>query len=189
MAIPSLAEAEQLLASFDLPDGIVTHSRGVSRVAGEAARLLAAAGIEVDPQLVAVAALLHDVDKPQTREDGGKHGALAARWMRERGYTELSEPIAAHPIGCLLDPARAPRGWAAKALAVADRHVGQRFVSMDQRIDDQGRRYPDFRAELDAARAPARAMQAELAAAAGLSVDELIGQLRSAWEAGGEEPA
>ena len=187
MAVPSLAEAEQLLASFDLPDAIVTHSRGVSRVAAEAARLLADAGEEVDPQLVAVAALLHDVDKPQTRGDAGQHGTLAARWMTERGWQELAGPIASHPISCLLDRLRAPQGWAAKAVAVADRHVAQHFVSIDQRIDNQARRYPAFRAELDAARGPARAMEAELAAAAGLSVEALGGRLRRAWEAAGQE--
>ncbi len=189
MAVPTLGEAEQLLASFHLPDGIVIHSRGVSRVATEAARLLAVAGIEVDPHLVAVAALLHDVDKPRTRGDGSEHGLLAARWMTERGHPELFAPIASHPISCLLNPSRAPQGWAAKSVAVADRHISQRFVSIDQRIDDQARRYPAFRAELDAARAPARAMQAELAAAAGLSVGELIGRLRAACDAAQPEPA
>jgi len=183
MAVPILAEAELLLASFHLPDGIVIHSRGVSRVAAGAARLLAAAGVEVDPQLVAVAALLHDVDKPRTRGDGRQHGLLGASWMVERGYPELAGPISSHPISCLLDPARAPQGWASIAVAVADRHVSQRFVSIDQRIDDQARRYPAYRAELDAARAPARAMQAELAATAGMSVGELVARLKSAWGA------
>lgn len=185
MAVPSRAEAEQLLASFDLPAGIVKHSRGVSRVAAEAARLLVAAGIEVDPELVAVAALLHDVDKPQTRDDGGQHGTLAARWMTERGWPELAGPIASHPIFCLLDSSRAPRGWAAKAVAAADRHVAQGFVGIEERIDEQARRHPGFRAALDAARAPAHAMEAQLAAAAGLSVDELTAQLRAAWDAEG----
>jgi putative nucleotidyltransferase with HDIG domain len=183
MAVPTLAEAEQLLASFHLPDGVVIHSRGVSRVAAEAARLLAAAGIEVDPNLVAVAALLHDVDKLQTRDDGGRHGTLAARWMTERGWPELAGPIASHPIGCLLDASRAPQGWAATTVAVADRHVAQRFVSIDERIEEQARRYPEYRAELDAARAPAHAMEAELAAAARLEVGELVARLRNACEA------
>src|SRR4029079_11514197 len=154
MAVPTPAEAELLLASFDLPDGIVTHSRGVSRGAGEAARLLQAAEIPVDPHLVAVAALLHDVDKLVTRADGERHGLLGAKWMAERGYPELAEPIASHPIGCLLDPSRAPRGWPSVAVAVADRHVAQTFVSIDERIDDQARRYPEFLARLDARRAP-----------------------------------
>lgn len=181
MAVPSVAEAQQLLASFDLPGGIVTHSRGVSRVAAEAARLLAGAGVAVDPQLVAVAALLHDIDKLDTRGESADHGIVGARWMAERGYPELAEPIASHPIGCLLDPARAPRGWDSVAVAVADRHVAQEFVSIDQRIDDQARRYPAFRNDLDAARAPAHAMQSELATAAGIGVQELEARLREAW--------
>lgn len=181
MVVPTRLTTEQLLASFDLPDGIVTHSRGVSRVAAEAARLLAAAGVAVDPRLVAVAALLHDVDKLETRADGEQHGLMAAGWMAERGYPELSEPIASHPIGCLLDPARAPRGWDSVAVAVADRHVAQEFVTIDDRIDDQARRYPAFKAELEAARQPAHAMQADLAAAAGLTVAELEDRLRAAW--------
>jgi len=184
MAVPTLAEAELLLASFELPDGIVTHSRGVSRVAAASARLLAAAGVAVDPHLVAVAALLHDVDKPQTRGDGAAHGRLAARWMTERGYPELAGPIASHPISCLLDPGRTPRGWESVAVAVADRHVAQRFVTIDERIDDQAQRYPAYRADLEAARAPAHAMQAELAAAAGMRVDELEARLLAAWSEG-----
>ena len=173
MAVPTLAEAEQLLATFDLPDGIVMHSRGVSRVAAEAARVLAAAGVAVDPQLVEVAALLHDVDKL---------GLVGARWMAERGYPELAEPIASHPVGCLLDPSRSPRGWEAVAVAIADRHVAQGFVSIDERIDDLAQRYPDFKADLEAARLPAHAMQADLAAAAGLGVDALETRLHAAWD-------
>lgn len=184
MAVPTLAEAELLLASFELPEEIVTHSRGVSRVAGEAARLLEAADVAVDPHLVAVAALLHDVDKLVTRSDGEGHGVVGARWMAERGFPELAEPIASHPITCLVDPARAPRGWASVSVAVADRHVAQAFVSIDERIDDQERRYPEFRVSLEAARAPAHAMQADLAEAAGLSADQLEDRLRAAWDEG-----
>ena len=184
MAVPTLADAEQLLAFFELPAGIVTHSRGVSRVAAEAARLLSAAGAKADPHLVEVAALLHDVDKLETREHPTEHGLMAARWMAERGYPELAEPIASHPIGCLIDPSRAPRGWASVAVAVADRHVAQGFVTIDDRIADLTERYPDFQADLEAARAPAYAMQADLAAAAGLSVNALESRLAAAWAEG-----
>ena len=186
MAFPTLAEAEQLLASFDLPAGIVTHSRGVSRVAAEAARLLAAAGVDVDPHLVAVAALLHDIDKPETSADGREHGKLGAQWMTERGHPELAGPIGSHPIHCLLDPSRAPQDWASIAVAVADRHVAQRFVSIDQRIDDQASRYPAFRAELESCRAPAHVMEAELAAAAGLTRESLEDRLRAALAEAGQ---
>jgi putative nucleotidyltransferase with HDIG domain len=184
MAVPTLVEAKLLLASFDLPDGIVAHSQAVSLVAAEAARLLGAAGVEVDLQLVAVAALLHDVDKPETRDHGQQHGLVGARWMAERGFPELAEPIASHPIGCLLDPARSPRGWDSVAVAVADRHVAQGYLSIDDRIDDLAQRYPGFRNELEAARAPAHAMQADLAAAAGMTSEELDARLRAAWAEG-----
>jgi hypothetical protein len=126
------------------------------------------------------------VDKGVTHADGERHGVLGAQWMAERGFPELAEPIASHPISCLLDPSRAPRGWASVAVAVADRHVAQEFVSIDERIDDQAGRYPEFRAGLEAARAPAHAMQADLAAAAGVSVDQLEARLRAAWDEGRE---
>jgi hypothetical protein len=59
-------------------------------------------------------------------------------------------------------------------------------VTIDERIDDQARRYPEFRASLEDARSPAHAMQADLAAAAGMSVDQLEARLRAAWDEGRE---
>jgi hypothetical protein len=58
--------------------------------------------------------------------------------------------------------------------------VVQRFVSIDERIDDLARRYPAFQADLQAAREPAQAMEAELASAAGLTLAELTTRLRAA---------
>jgi hypothetical protein len=107
--------------------------------------------------------------------------------MAERGYPELAEPIASHPISCMLDPSRAPRGWASVSVAVADRHVAQEFVTIDARIDDQARRHPAFAGQLEASRAPAHAMQDELAAAAGLTSESLEARLRAAW-AKGDQP-
>jgi putative nucleotidyltransferase with HDIG domain len=107
MAVPTLAEATEFLESFDLPDGIVVHARGVSRVAAEAARRLVAAGVEADPHLVEVAALLHDIDKPATGESGAEHGTLAAAWLTERGWGELAAPVASHPVTCLRSASRA----------------------------------------------------------------------------------
>jgi hypothetical protein len=62
--------------------------------------------------------------------------------------------------------------------------VAQAFVTIDERLDDLANRYPGFRADLAAARAPAHAMQADLAAAADLSVTALEARLAAAWEAG-----
>jgi putative nucleotidyltransferase with HDIG domain len=183
MVVPSLDRAEELLAESALPEGIVRHSRGVARVAVEAARLLETAGVPVDVRLVEVAALLHDVDKPETRGSLA-HGVVAAGRMVELGWEELAMPIASHPVTALLDEERYPRGWPSVVLSVADRHVAQDFLTTDERIDDMALRHPDYREELEISRRHAHALEAELAEVAGLRVDELVARLRAAWETG-----
>jgi putative nucleotidyltransferase with HDIG domain len=185
MAVPSRPQAEAILASFALPDGIVTHSRGVARVAAEAARLVASRGVPVEVDLVEVAALLHDVDKLETRDGSGRHGAVGAERLTAMGHSELAPAVASHPVTCLLDEACFPRGWPSVLVSVADRHVTDSFVTTDQRIDDLAARYPEHRASLEAARLPARALESEVADAADLPVTELEARLRAAWEAGG----
>ena len=189
MAVPTRLEADRLLASLDLPQGIVVHSQGVSRVALEAARLLEEAGVDIDSELVEVAALLHDIDKPETRRSGELHGVVGARRLTELGYAELAGSVASHPVSCLLDPLRFPRGWEAILVAIADRRVDQRFVSIDERIDGMAERHPQYRDQLQAARAPAHALEASLAVAAGLDYEELGQRLRAAWQRGEEDVA
>jgi putative nucleotidyltransferase with HDIG domain len=184
MAIPTPAQAEEILRSLALPDGIVVHSRGVTRVARAAAQLVADAGIPIDLDLVEAAALLHDLDKPLIRRTGEPHGLVAARQLAEMGYPELGPAVASHPVSCLVDDERFPRGWPSVIVAVADRHVAQEFMTIDQRIDDMLRRHPDYRRSLEAARRPAHALEQELADAAGLEPDVLVARLREAWAAG-----
>jgi putative nucleotidyltransferase with HDIG domain len=184
MAIPTREQAEAILASFELPDGIVAHSEGVARIAVAAARLVAAHGVPVDVDLVEIAALLHDIDKLETRDGGGVHGVVGAERLTAMGHPELAPPVASHPVTCLLDDTRFPRGWPSVLVSVADRHVASSFLTTDQRIDDLAARYPRHRAELEAARRPARGLESEVADAAGLAVDELVERLRATWEAG-----
>jgi len=184
MVVPGRDQAMALLESMELPEGIVIHSRGVARVAAEAARIVSTAGIPVDVRLVEVAALLHDIDKPETREGGGQHGQLAADRLIERGYGELAAPVASHPVTCLLDDNCFPRGWPSVIVSIADRHVAQEFLTIDQRIDDMQRRHPEYVDSLEAARRPAQLLEAELCEAAGVEPDALVERLRAAWEAG-----
>jgi hypothetical protein len=135
-------------------------------------------------RLVEVAALLHDIDKPETRGGGGRHGEVAAERLTEMGYPELAAPVASHPVTCLLDDRCFPRGWPSVLVSTADRHVAQAFLTVDERIDDMQRRHPEYAEDLDAARRPAIALEAELAEAAGMDVDALVGRLRAAWQAG-----
>jgi hypothetical protein len=57
-------------------------------------------------------------------------------------------------------------------------------MTIDERIDDMRLRHPEYAASIDAARRPSHALEAELADATGLSVEELVRRLSAAWEAG-----
>jgi putative nucleotidyltransferase with HDIG domain len=184
MVVPGRDQAMQLLESLALPAGIVIHSTGVARVAAEAARLVSAAGVPLDVRLVEVAALLHDIDKPETRGGGGEHGVVAAERLSDMGYPELAVPVASHPVTCLLDDRCFPRGWPSVLVSIADRHVAQAFVTIDQRIDDMQRRHPEYVDSLEAARRPAHALEAELCETVGMDAGTLVARLRVAWEAG-----
>jgi hypothetical protein len=99
------------------------------------------------------------------------------------GYPELAMPVASHPVNCLLDDDRFPRGWPSVLVAIADRHVEQEFVTIDQRLDSMAARHPDYRASIEAARRPAHALERELANTLGLRTAALVDRLRAAWEA------
>ena len=183
MAVPDRSAARRLLSEQDLPEGIIVHSEGVARVAVAAVRLVAEAGIPVDGALVEAAALLHDIDKVEIRRTGGEHGVVGARRLEALGYEELSMPVASHPITALLADDRFPIGWPSVLVAVADRHVAQEFMTVDERLDDMKSRHPEHAASIEAARRPAHALEEELAEVTGLSVDALVEHLRAAWEA------
>ena len=185
MAIPDRSTARRLLADEGLPDGIVVHSEGVARVAVAAAALLAEAQIPIDGALVEAAALLHDIDKVEVRRTGAEHGIVGARRLEAAGFAEVAMPVASHPVSCLLDDDRFPMGWPSVIVAVADRHVAQEFLTVDERLDDMKLRHPEYTDEVEAARRPAHALEAELAEVVGLSVDDLVARLRLAWAAGG----
>jgi uncharacterized protein len=183
MAVPDLATARRVLDEAGLPDGIVVHSEGVRRVAVAAAGMVVEAGIPLDGRLVEAAALLHDIDKERIRRDGGEHGIVGARMLTDMGYDELAIPVASHPISRLLDDERFPIGWPSVLLAVADRHVAQEFVTIEERLGDMVRRHPDHAERIRAAAPAAHVLDAQLAEVVELTVTELVERLRMAWAA------
>jgi hypothetical protein len=145
---------------------------------------VAEAQIPVDGALVEAAALLHDIDKIEIRRTGGEHGIVGARRLEAMGYPELAMPVASHPITSLLDDDRFPTGWPSVIVAVADRHVAQEFMTVDERLDDMKQRHPEYAVSFAAARRPAHALEEQVAEAVGVSVAELVDRLRAAWAAG-----
>ncbi len=105
------------------------------------------------------------------------------------GYAELALPIASHPLMCLLDEERFPIGWPSVLVSLADKHVAQCFMTIDERLDDMAQRYPEYRGQIESARRPAHALEQELADAVDMSVTQVVDRLRDAWQAGaGADP-
>jgi hypothetical protein len=109
---------------------------------------------------------------------------VGALRLEALGYPELAMPVASHPLHALLDDDRHPIGWPSVLVAVADRHVGQAFMTVDERLDDMMGRHPEHAEAIETARRRAHALEEQVAEAVGLSVGDLVERLRAAWKTG-----
>jgi CTP:molybdopterin cytidylyltransferase MocA len=91
LGIPTVAEAEALLAVEAVPSQGLAHARGVAAVAVGLARSLNAAGAALDLELVEAAALLHDVAKGRP-----KHEQAGGDLLFALGFDKAAPIVAAH---------------------------------------------------------------------------------------------
>jgi hypothetical protein len=142
---------------------------------------MSAGGNALDRPVVEAAALLHDVDK--LLPDGHPlqvrgHGEAGAAWLTERGYPELSRPVANHPATLLSDEKRYPR-WAASAsleervVAYADKRATQGLVSLAERFGEWAERHPEHAPAMAVARRRAERLEREVCDVAGIDPEEV----------------
>jgi hypothetical protein len=196
MTVPGRVEAAHLLRSLDPPAWHVRHSCAVAEVAGWLAARTAARGVDLDRRLTESAALLHDVDKALPPGDPLRalpHGEGSAAWLAARGYPELADPVATHPVTRLRDGEWFER-WLADArpedriVAYADKRAAQRLGPLDARFAAWRRRHPPTEdasggwneAQLRAIRDRAGRLEAVVCAAAGVAPQDVR---RLAWTA------
>src|SRR5918992_1084520 len=106
-------------------------------------------------------AILRDFEIPRgivVHSEGVARVAVAAARMVEAAGVPVD--VALVEVAALLHDTRFPIGWPSVLLAVADRHVAQRFMTVDERLDDMASRHPDYAAQIGAARRPAHALEA-----------------------------
>src|SRR5258708_426097 len=145
------------------PEWLRTHSRAVGALAARLAQARAEAGADLDVLTVGLGGYLHDIGKsPLLRGDGRDHNVLGPLVLRAEGLPELAELSRRHPVYAPRDAATAPRTLAEQIVYYADRRVGQRVVSLEERIDEQLARFPDLAALRDSDLALAKAIEAEV---------------------------
>jgi predicted hydrolase (HD superfamily) len=164
MTLSRRREAARMLHALEPPEWFLRHSCAVADVAAWLATRLAAAGHSIDVDLVAAAALLHDVDKLPAAGSPGhlRHGMGGAAWLEAQGWGDAAALVARHPVTRLGDgDADAWLDSASKAalvVAYADKRAGQRLVPMARRFATWRRRYPP--ADAGAAQGARRSRQA-----------------------------
>jgi uncharacterized radical SAM superfamily Fe-S cluster-containing enzyme/CTP:molybdopterin cytidylyltransferase MocA len=124
---PTLEESEAILARLGVPASVASHGRAVADVARRLAARLNLAGRDLDEELVAAAAVLHDLAKG--RPD---HPRRAARLLAAMGYPGVAAVVAAHHD---IAPAAAESLDEAAILYLADKLVsGDTPVSLEERF-------------------------------------------------------
>jgi molybdenum cofactor cytidylyltransferase len=152
--IPSVRECEAMLAKeFAAEAPLVKHSRAVSRLALSLSRRLNDAGCSLDLDLLAAAALLHDVARG--RKDHAREGA---RLLAGLGYGPVAEVVAAH-MDIELESG-APLGES-EVLYLADKMTQRdRYVTVEQRFAP---RLCSLASDADASRAARERLENALA--------------------------
>ena len=179
--LPDINQCISWLVEAGASANLLAHVQAVAAAAYQMAIWMRAAGRPVDPLLAHRGGLLHDLAKltPTSQENRDlHHGERAARMLEERKQPALAEIARRHMMDCLLDPRLAPQSAEEKLVYLADKLLeGSRVVSFAERMDGLRIRYPQHAGTFEQAVPAVLQLQAEIAAAAGLSVESLVTEL------------
>ena len=170
MNLPSREESFKILEDLRTPKHVISHSLMVNKVAVFLAKRLRQKGEKINLKLVDRASLLHDClrvcdfnnfnqeyfEEEITEEDKvlwnkikkkyseKNHGQAACEFFKEK-YPEMAEVIRKHSINAIVEEDKIPTTWEEKLVYYADRRVCEdQLVSVDERISDLKKRYPDI---------------------------------------------
>ena len=178
MKIPSLQECEQLLVQYKVPENIVEHVRQVTKIAVFLARKLSEKGVDINTEFVERAALLHDLDKMLTLKDIKQHGYVAQKILQDLGYPEVADIVVAHHAESIAEGR--VKTWEQKIVNYADKRVAHTtVVTIDQRIDDFIKRYPQVsRDYMERMRTLVKGIETDIFAYLDFTPDQLVERMQ-----------
>ena len=136
--IPSKEECIDLLRQNNVPANIIAHTSAVCDFSMRVCDILEKRNIKVNRDLVAAAALLHDIKKLEP----GEHEIEGAKYIESLGYPEVGILIKKHGLKrCHLEEFH-PVNWEEKIIFYSDKRVkNNKVVSVDKRFEYIKQRY------------------------------------------------
>jgi XTP/dITP diphosphohydrolase len=191
--VPGFGWCLEALRRARCDGGLLDHQLLVARLCRETAFLLAEGGHDADAALVSAAGMLHDIAKAPG-EAGSEppgvaepppvgvtaHAWKGALWARRMGLDpDLQRVVMVHGLDSMVSPVFQPSTWEERILMLCDKLAEDVFVGLGLRIDGLKRRHPQAVSLVEESEPRLRALQEEVARAAGLEVVELERRLRA----------
>ena len=138
MKIPAREECIELLRKNNVPDNIIAHTKKVCEFSLKVCDALEERKIKVNRDLVAAAALLHDIKKLEP----GEHEIEGAKLITSLGYPEVGNLIKKNGLKHSFKDEFMPKTWEEKIIFYSDKRVkNDKIVSIDERFEYIMQRY------------------------------------------------
>ena len=130
--IPTRDECIKLLKANNVPANIIAHTSAVCDFSMKVCDILERKSIKVNRDLVAAAALLHDIKKLEP----GEHEIEGAKYIESLGYPEVGKLIKKHGLKRCHLKEFYPVTWEEKIIFYSDKRVkNNKVVSVDERFE------------------------------------------------------
>ncbi len=141
MIIPTKEECLKILKDNKVPDNIIAHSKAVCDIAMKIADLLEKRNINLNRDLVAAAALLHDIKKVNSSD----HVIEGYEFIKSLGFPEVASVVRKHGLQHVNSEEFMPKSLAEKIVFYADKRVkNDKIVSVEQRFEYVKQRYNHY---------------------------------------------
>ena len=138
MIIPTKEECLKILRENNTPDNVIAHCKAVCDFSMKIADLLEKRGINVNRDLIAAGALLHDIKKVNSED----HILDGYELVKSLGFPEVALIIKKHGLVHIKKEEFEPKSWEEKIVFYADKRVkGDKIVSVDGRFSYIRERY------------------------------------------------